>query len=95
MAQKDSKLNVEMAGVQRKLAAASKHDSTTMKIISLLGTLFLPGAFIAVSDSHHAILLLTLHRSPFSQLHSSTFRMPAGQSRGGFGFTGCSPFRLL
>jgi hypothetical protein len=36
-----------MAGEQRKLAHASKRDSTAMKTISLLGAVFLPGAYLA------------------------------------------------
>lgn len=36
-----------MAGEQRKLAHASKRDSAAMKTISLLGAIFLPGAFLA------------------------------------------------
>ncbi|KAI3400948.1 hypothetical protein diail_1156 [Diaporthe ilicicola] len=37
IAQKESKLNLQMAGDQRRLAYASKRDSTSMKTISLLG----------------------------------------------------------
>lgn len=47
IAQKESKLNFQMAGEQRKLAHASKRDSAAMKIISLLGAVFLPGAYLA------------------------------------------------
>jgi hypothetical protein len=47
IAQKESKLNFQMAGEQRKLAHASKRDSTAMKTISLLGAVFLPGAYLA------------------------------------------------
>ncbi|KAL2074460.1 hypothetical protein VTL71DRAFT_8238 [Oculimacula yallundae] len=47
IAQKESKLNFKMAGEQRKLAHSSKRDSAAMKIISLLGALFLPGAYLA------------------------------------------------
>ena len=36
-----------MAGEQRKLAHAAKRDSSAMKTISLLGAVFLPGAYIA------------------------------------------------
>jgi hypothetical protein len=36
-----------MAGEQRKLAHASKRDSSAMKMISLLGAIFLPGAYLA------------------------------------------------
>lgn len=36
-----------MAGEQRKLAHASKRDSSAMKTISFLGAFFLPGAYMA------------------------------------------------
>ena len=36
-----------MAGEQRKLAHASTRDSAAMKVISLLGAIFFPGAYIA------------------------------------------------
>lgn len=36
-----------MAGEQRKLAHASKRDTDAMKTISLLGAVFLPGAYLA------------------------------------------------
>jgi hypothetical protein len=36
-----------MAGEQRNLAHASKRDSYAMKTISLLGAVFLPGAYLA------------------------------------------------
>lgn len=36
-----------MAGQQRRLAHASKRDSTAMKYISLLGALFLPATFLS------------------------------------------------
>jgi hypothetical protein len=62
IAQKESKLNFQMAGEQRKLAHASKRDSSTMKTISLLGSVFLPGAYLAVSLSAYdrSLLKLTL-----------------------------------
>lgn len=47
IAQKESKLNFQMAGEQRKLAHAAKRDSTAMKTISLLGAVFFPGAYLA------------------------------------------------
>lgn len=48
IAQKESKLNFQMAIEQRKLAQLSKRDSSTMKTISLLGSVFLPGQYLAV-----------------------------------------------
>lgn len=48
IAQRESKLNFQMAGEQRKLAHASKRDSGAQKTIALLGAVFLPGAYLAV-----------------------------------------------
>ncbi|KAI1351627.1 hypothetical protein F5Y01DRAFT_282160 [Xylaria sp. FL0043] len=45
--QKESKLNLEMAAQQRRLAHASKRDSTAMKTLSLLGAIFLPGTLLS------------------------------------------------
>ena len=36
-----------MAGEQRRLAHASKRDSTAMKALSLIGAVFLPGTYLA------------------------------------------------
>ncbi|KAL1844977.1 hypothetical protein VTK73DRAFT_1394 [Phialemonium thermophilum] len=47
IAQKESKLNLEMAGQQRRLAHASKRDSSSMKTLSLLGAIFLPATYLA------------------------------------------------
>ncbi|KAK4043170.1 hypothetical protein C8A01DRAFT_13221 [Parachaetomium inaequale] len=47
IAQKESKLGLTMAGEQRRLAHASKRDSTSMKILSLLGAIFLPATYLA------------------------------------------------
>ncbi|KAI0593954.1 hypothetical protein F4775DRAFT_575960 [Biscogniauxia sp. FL1348] len=47
MTQRESKLNLEMAAQQRRLAHASKRDSTAMKTLSLLGAVFLPGTFLS------------------------------------------------
>jgi hypothetical protein len=40
---------MEIAKDSKELAEASKRDSTALKIIALLTTLFLPGTFIAVT----------------------------------------------
>lgn len=47
IAQKESKLNLEMAGQQRRLANCSKRDSAAMKSLSLLGAIFLPASYLA------------------------------------------------
>ena len=54
MALKESKLSLQMAGDQRKLAWISKRETSSMKVLSLLGTIFLPGAFLAVRNNKHA-----------------------------------------
>ena len=64
MAAKDAKTNLRLAetsaviakaskedsAAMRTIALESKRDSTAMKTISILGMLFLPGTFIAVSS---------------------------------------------
>ncbi|EAA33854.2 hypothetical protein GE21DRAFT_4222 [Neurospora crassa] len=47
IAQKESKLGLQMAVDQRKLAHAAKRDATSMKSISLLGAVFLPATLLA------------------------------------------------
>lgn len=47
IAQRESKLNFQMAGEQRKLAHASKRDTGAQKTIALMGAVFLPGAYLA------------------------------------------------
>ncbi|AEO57656.1 hypothetical protein MYCTH_2304073 [Thermothelomyces thermophilus ATCC 42464] len=47
IAQKESKLGLQMAGEQRRLAHAAKRDSTEMKVLSLLGAIFLPATYLA------------------------------------------------
>lgn len=47
IAQKESKLNLEMAGQQRRLAHGSKRDGDSMKTLSLLGAIFLPATYLA------------------------------------------------
>jgi hypothetical protein len=47
LSQRESKIQFQMAGEQRRLAHASKRDSTAMKTISLLGAVFLPGTLVS------------------------------------------------
>ena len=51
ISQQDSSVNIGLAADSKELAAASKRDSSSMKIIAILTTLFLPGTFISVSFS--------------------------------------------
>ncbi|KAH6998699.1 hypothetical protein BKA56DRAFT_665262 [Ilyonectria sp. MPI-CAGE-AT-0026] len=47
MSQREARLNLQIAGEQRRIAHASKRDSTAMKTLSLMGALFLPGTYLA------------------------------------------------
>jgi hypothetical protein len=47
--QADTEINIGLSKDSKELAAASKRDSSAMKIIAFLTTLFLPGTFVAVS----------------------------------------------
>ena len=47
MAQKDNLLNISLANDSRRIAAASKRDSTAMKTIAVVTMIFLPGTYIA------------------------------------------------
>ncbi|KAH7127924.1 hypothetical protein B0J13DRAFT_564738 [Dactylonectria estremocensis] len=47
IAQRESRLSLHMAGEQSKLTHISKRESEAMKGIALLGTIFLPGTFLA------------------------------------------------
>jgi hypothetical protein len=54
-----------MAGEQRKLAHASTRDSAAMKVISLLGAIFFPGAYIA---SVFSMTFFDFHAQPGEQV---------------------------
>ncbi|MCJ1324670.1 hypothetical protein MMC10_001332 [Thelotrema lepadinum] len=47
MAQKDNLVNISLANDSRRIAAASKRDSTAMKTIAVVTMFFLPGTYIA------------------------------------------------
>jgi hypothetical protein len=57
IAQKDNKLNYLVATESRRIAAASKYESPAMRTLSVLGVIFLPGTFVAVSTRHYSVLL--------------------------------------
>jgi hypothetical protein len=48
MAQKDSRVNLELAETTNIIAKESKKDSSAMKAIAMLTMCFLPGTFLAV-----------------------------------------------
>ncbi|KAI3323956.1 hypothetical protein HD806DRAFT_522480 [Xylariaceae sp. AK1471] len=45
--QRESRLSLRIAAQQHRLADASKRDSTSMKTLTFLGSLFLPGTFVS------------------------------------------------
>jgi hypothetical protein len=51
LAQQDTRTSLELADKSTKIAMAAKRDSSSMKVIALLTTLFLPGAFVGVGSS--------------------------------------------
>jgi Mg2+ and Co2+ transporter CorA len=59
IAQEDNMRNIELARDSKVIATASKRDSSIMKILAVLGTLFLPASFIAVGTVVHNLCALT------------------------------------
>ncbi|CAG8956244.1 hypothetical protein HYFRA_00003624 [Hymenoscyphus fraxineus] len=47
IAQEDNKINTDLSKDTKELATASKHDSSALKVVAFLTTLFLPGTFVA------------------------------------------------
>jgi hypothetical protein len=65
--QQDSEANLALARETKELAAASKQDSSAMKIIAFLTTVFLPGTFVAVHAlSISAVKILIKSQTLFS-----------------------------
>jgi len=62
MAQKDSKVNIQLAETTTVIARESKKDSSAMKAIAVLTMCFLPGTFLAVRTPliHFSVALLFL-----------------------------------
>jgi len=48
IAQEDNTINIEVARDSKEIAIASKRDSSAMKVVAFLTTIFLPGTFISV-----------------------------------------------
>lgn len=69
MSQREARLNLEIAGEQRRIAHASKRDSTAMKTISLMGALFLPGTYLA------SVFSMTFFNFQSGWSHSSLLRL--------------------
>jgi hypothetical protein len=51
LAQRDTETSLQLARTSAQIAMAAKRDSSSMKVIAVLTTLFLPGAFVGVSTS--------------------------------------------
>jgi len=47
ISQRESRLSLAIAAQQRRLAHAAGRESTSMKTLTLLGAIFLPGAFVS------------------------------------------------
>ena len=47
ISQRESRLSLAIAAQQRRIAHATGQDSTSMKTLTLLGAMFLPGAFMS------------------------------------------------
>jgi hypothetical protein len=78
MQQRDSLVNLEVARDSRRIAQASKRDSSAMKTIALLTMVFLPPTFVAVSafavvtfSAIAKLFLMIFLQRHFSQCHSS------------------------
>ena len=49
--QHDNRLNFDLAQASQIVAQAAKNDSSSMKTLALLSSLFLPGTFISVCST--------------------------------------------
>lgn len=73
ISQKDSELNYGMAADTKEISIATKRDSSSMKVVALLTTIFLPGTFVSVrapTRNDCILSLITRHRL-FSLCHYS------------------------
>jgi len=48
VAQEDNQANIRLSREMRKIAIKTKKDGSTMKLIAVLGTIFLPATFVSV-----------------------------------------------
>lgn len=53
----DNRVGFQIAEAQTKLAHSSRREAVSQKVIAILGTVFLPGAYLSVSSSHTTPLL--------------------------------------
>jgi hypothetical protein len=62
---RDSRVNRAIVESSKRLARESKKDSSAMKTLSVLATVFLPGTFIAVrEESPRPLILLSTNYNP-------------------------------
>jgi hypothetical protein len=73
IAQQDVALSIEVATDSRELAAASRRDGSEMKIIAILGTIFLPGTFTAVRQLFESLWFLLSRLSLEASCTSNVF----------------------
>jgi len=57
MQQRDSLVNLEVAKDSRRVAQASKRDSSAMKTLAVLTMVFLPATFVSVSIHCYYIVM--------------------------------------
>ncbi|KAI9799361.1 MAG: hypothetical protein M1833_004060 [Piccolia ochrophora] len=76
MAQRDTKLNLEVARDSKSLAAASKRDSSAMKSVAVVTIVFLPGTFLSVSLPVTASSLPSLPPQQSADTKKTLFAMP-------------------
>lgn len=72
MAQKDSKVNLQLAATTTTIARESKKDSSAMKAIAVLTMCFLPGTFLAVCTPSPRLHICYSHFSSFIWIRLST-----------------------
>ena len=79
MAQKDAKVNIELAATSAALARETKKDGSAMKTIAILTMFFLPGTFLAVSFAFSSNYPFQFHSHtiPLTFLH--LFLKPCAQ----------------
>ncbi|KAK6520846.1 hypothetical protein TWF506_001089 [Arthrobotrys conoides] len=70
IAQRDSKVNIELAKDSRMLAIASKRDSSSMKTIAVLTIVFLPGTFVSAL---FAMPILNWEAKSYSEVMTDKF----------------------
>jgi len=77
-----TELNTEIATSSAKIAEESRRDSASMKTIAVLTLVFLPGAFVAVSQTLNPNLMVIADSSRVSSVCpcSTSIRTLANQS---------------